>query len=282
MTVFTEEHRAFLEEWGYVVVPDVVPGELCDAVVETIFDFLEMDANDPEDWYREPLRPGGMIEIYQHQALWNTRQHPRMHQLFAELWGDEKLRVSIDRVGMKPPRHPDHPEYEHKGFIHWDTDTSQTPIPFYVQGVLSLTDTDADMGGFQCVPGFHKNLEAWIAEQPADRNPFHPDLSRLPAGMKPTPIPAKAGSMTIWSTALAHGNGHNLGKRARFSQYISMSPYSRRGNTDNEHRIWCWENREPPGGKVFPGDPRRIEQTRYTTAELTPLGRKLLGIDSWE
>ena len=50
-----------------------------------------------------------------------------------------------------------------------------------------LTDTDADMGGFQCVPGFHRNLEAWIAEQPADRNPRIPDLSLLPPGRQVTP-----------------------------------------------------------------------------------------------
>lgn len=282
MSVFTEEHRAFLDEWGYVVVPDVVPIELCDAVVETIFDFLGMNPENPEDWYREPLRPGGMIEIYQHQALWNTRQHPRMHQLFAELWRNEKLHVSIDRVGFKPPSHPNHPEYDHKGFLHWDTDTSKRPIPFYVQGVLALTDTEADMGGFQCVPGFHRVLEEWIEKQPPDRNPFHPDLTRLPEGMKPTPIPAKAGSMVIWNIATLHGNGHNVSQRPRFSQYISMSSASRKTEEELKHRVACWQQREPPGGKVFPGDPRRVEQTRYQTAELTPLGRKLLGVDEWE
>lgn len=282
MTVFTEEHRAFLDEWGYVVVPDVVPVELCNAVVETIFDFLAMDESNPEDWYRKPLLPGGMIEMYQHQALWNTRQYPRMYQLFKELWRDEALRVSIDRVGMKPPRHPDHPDYEHKGFIHWDADTSRRPLPFFVQGVLALTDTEADMGGFQCIPGFHKNLEEWIDQQPPDRNPHHPDLDRLPPGMKPTPIPAKAGSMTIWNIATAHGNGHNISQKPRFSQYISMSPAKKWDEDTVAHRVWCWQEREPPGGTVFPGDPRRIEQNLYQTAELTPLGRKLLGVDDWE
>jgi hypothetical protein len=29
----------------------------------------------------------------------------------------------------------------------------------------------------------------------------------------------------------------------------------------------------------FPGDPRGWEQTKYGTAELSPLGRKLLGLD---
>ena len=36
------------------------------------------------------------------------------------------------------------------------------------------------------------------------------------------------------------------------------------------------------GSGGFPGDPRRIEEDHGTTAELTPLGRKLLGLDLWD
>jgi len=44
------------------------------------------------------------------------------------------------------------PGHEYKGFIHWDVNTSLNPIPVNVQGVLSLVDTDIEMGGFQCIP----------------------------------------------------------------------------------------------------------------------------------
>jgi hypothetical protein len=33
---------------------------------------------------------------------------------------------------------------------------------------------------------------------------------------------------------------------------------------------------------AFPGDPRNWEQNQGTTAELTELGQKLLGLKSWE
>jgi hypothetical protein len=49
-----------------------------------------------------------------------------------------------------------------------------------------------------------------------------------------------------------------------------------------QHRVRCWQEREPPGPPTFPGDPRRIEQQFGTTAVLTPLGRRLLGADFWE
>jgi hypothetical protein len=49
-----------------------------------------------------------------------------------------------------------------------------------------------------------------------------------------------------------------------------------------ERRIRLWQERLCPGGPAFPGDPRRKEELHGTTAELTPLGRKLLGLDLWE
>jgi len=281
MAILTETDRQFFNDNGYVVVPNVVDVKDCDAVIDALFLFLGMNRNDPGDWYRLPLKPGGMVEIYQHQALWNTRQLPRMHALFSEILGTERLCVTVDRVGFKPPYTPAHPEFDHKGFTHWDVDTSRLPVSFGVQGVLCLTDTGENMGGFTCVPGFHRGLEEWICRQPADRNPRVPDLSTLPPGMKSVPIPATAGSMIVWNNLLLHGNGHNVSDRPRFSQYISMFPADRLSEENRAHRIDCWRNRLPPGGTVFPGDPREVEQKQFQTAELTELGRKLLGLDRW-
>jgi ectoine hydroxylase-related dioxygenase (phytanoyl-CoA dioxygenase family) len=279
MAILSEADHRFFEANGYIVVPDVIDAAECEAVIDALFLFLGMDRNDPEDWYRLPLKPGGMVEIYQHQALWNTRQNPRLHALFTEIRGTERLCVSIDRVGFKPPFTPAHPEYDHKGFTHWDVDTTRLPVPFGVQGVLCLTDTAEDMGGFSCVPGFHQGLEEWISRQPPDRNPRVPDLTTLPPDKTVVPIPAAAGSMIVWNSLLLHGNGRNVSDRPRFSQYISMFPEGRLSDEQREHRIECWRNRLPPGGTTFPGDPREIEQNQFRTAELTDLGRKLLGID---
>src|SRR6478736_6405505 len=99
MAILSEADRRFFDENGYVVVPDVIDAEACEAVVEALFTFLQMDRHNPEDWYRLPLKPGGMVEIYQHQALWDNRQNHRMHALFTEILGTERLCVTIDRVG---------------------------------------------------------------------------------------------------------------------------------------------------------------------------------------
>ena len=248
------------------------------ATVTAIWAFLGMDSGCPDDWYRPPLAPGGMVEIYHHQALWDNRQNPRVHQAFSELFRTSRLWVSIDRANLKPPLHPAYPDYDHRGFMHWDVDTRRLhDIPFGVQGVLYLSDTTEDMGGFQCVPGMHRNLEDWIKTQPRDRNPRLPDLS----GREVVPIPAKAGDLVIWDRLLPHGNGRNRSSRPRLAQYITMFPAAEDDEAYRLRRIHMWERRLPPRGKAFPGDPRRWERRFSGTAKLTPLGRKLLGQDRW-
>ncbi len=276
MNVLTEQDLEFFRENGYVVVPNAVPQENLDAAIAAIWQFLDADPNNPETWYGPPLRKDGMVEIYQHQALWDNRQHPRVYGAFADIFGNEKLWVSMDRASMKPPPHPDYPEYDSKGFVHWDCDTSKLPLPFGVQGVLYLTDTTEDMGGFRCIPGFHKNLEEWIKTQPADRNPRAPDLT----GLEVKPIPGKAGDLLIWDRLLAHGNGHNTSNRPRMAQYITMSP-ARDDENARRQRIERWEKRQHTPLDPNAGDPRRWEEQHGKTAELTPLGRKLLGLDLW-
>jgi Phytanoyl-CoA dioxygenase (PhyH) len=282
LRVLNEQDLESFGENGYLVVPNVVPQANLDAVVAAIWEFLEMDPDDPATWYSLE-RKGSIVHLHQHQALWDNRQHPRLYQAFADLLGTEALWVSMDRAGMKPPIDPRFPHYEDRGFIHWDLDTTK-PLPerLGVQGVLALTDTTAEMGGFQCIPGFHRVLAAWIREQPEDRSPRSPDLSRLPPGYQVTPIPMKAGDLVIWNRLLAHGNGRNEGARPRLAQYITMSPATD-DETQRQERIACWRERRAPSywERDIP-EPYRGRERRFAPAELTPLGRKLLGLDLWE
>src|ERR1700678_1773008 len=108
MTVTCEDVE-FFQENGYVVIRNVVPERLLAPVADAIWQFLEMDPNDPETWYRGGPRVGALVEIHQHQALWDTRQWPAVHEAFAAILGTEKLWVAMDRAGMKPPRNPKYP-----------------------------------------------------------------------------------------------------------------------------------------------------------------------------
>jgi hypothetical protein len=272
--VLSTADRAFWDENGYVVIHNAVPQANLDAVVEDIWEFLGVDRHDPEAWYRAPISKAGMLEMYQTQSLWNNRQYPRVHQAFADIWGTEKLWVSFDRANMNPPARPD---WDYQGMVHWDIDTSLDPIPFKVQGVLYLEDTSADQGGFQCVAGFHNRFEEWVKTQPADRDVWHPALD----GLEVKTIPGKAGDLLIWHSLLPHGNSRNRSNKPRLAQYITMYPARENDEEERQYRINSWRERQPPRGKAFPGDPRGFEQNR-PTAELSELGKKLLGLERWD
>jgi hypothetical protein len=50
----------------------------------------------------------------------------------------------------------------------------------------------------------------------------------------------------------------------------------------SEQRVASWRSNGPGPGRSFHGDLRRIEEQRSAAAQLTPLGRRLLGSDAWE
>jgi len=283
LQVLTDEDWGFWQQNGYVIIHDAVPEENIDAVVNMIWQFEEKDPNDPATWYRPPrrdiqmteLRNSGMVEVYNHPALWNNRQYPKVYDAFVDIWGTEKLWVTIDRANLNLPVRPGS---EFKGFIHWDIDTSLTPKPVNVQGVLSLSDTTEETGGFQCIPELYRNFDEWVKTQPADRDPFMPDIS----GFNIEKVITKKGDLLIWNSMLAHGIRPNHSSRPRLAQYISMMPAQEDNEELRQWRIRSWKNKIPPDGYAFPGDPRNWEQQNAETAKLTPLGEKLLGLKKWE
>ncbi|MED2974824.1 phytanoyl-CoA dioxygenase family protein [Fictibacillus sp. B-59209] len=282
LRVLSEEDWKFWKENGYVIVRDAVPQDHVDRLAKLIWDFEEKDPNDSSTWYTaarreiqmEELKNTGMVELYNHQYLWDNRMHQRVYDAFVDIWGTEKLWASIDRCNLNLPMKPGH---EYNSFIHWDVDTSLDPIPVNVQGVLSLVDTDVDMGGFQCIPELYRDFDEWVKDQPADRDPHKPDTT----GYTPTKVVTKAGDLLIFNSMQPHGIRPNYSDKPRLAQYISMFPAQEGNEQLVETRVESWKERIPPSGKAFPGDPRNLEHERYDTAQLTELGEKLLGLKKW-
>ncbi len=262
-----------LSENGYLVFPNVISEELCQAVIWDIEDHLNVDP---------PILPNacGMVEIYHCQSMWDVRQHCAVHNVFSDfdLFGRNDLWVSIDRVSKKMPGEEDPDEYYNGGFIscHWDININQRPRPFAVQGVIALVDTDEDMGGFQCMPGLYKELDNWLAQKPCGK--AWQSYVKPPYPHEIVRVPMKAGSLLVWDSFLPHGNGLNRGNKIRYAQYVTMM--LKGDNRLRTERINCWKTNSPPSDWAFPGDPRMIEQKKKP-AILVGLGRKLLGLDEW-
>lgn len=279
----TEEQWAFWKYNGYVIIENAVPAENVEAMVDLLWKFEEKDPTDTESWYRAPrreirmteLKNTGMVEMYNHQRMWDNRQYPKIYRAFQDIWGTDKLWVTIDRANLNFPIRPGH---EYKGFIHWDIDTSLDPKPVNVQGVLALSDTDDECGGFQCIPELFRNFDEWVKTQPADRNPFMPDTS----GLEIVKVNMKKGDLLIFNSHLAHGIRPNHSDRPRLAQYIAMTPAEEENEELRQWRINSWKNRIAPEGYAFPGDPREWEKKHAETATLTALGEKLLGLTKWD
>ena len=282
LEVLSEEDWQFWIQNGYIVIKNAVPKKQVKKLADFLWEFEEKDAANPETWYAPPraemkmkeLTNTGMVEVYNHQYLWNNRQYPLVHQAFTDIWGTEKLWVTIDRANLNLPISPG---FEYKGFIHWDYDPETKPQN--VQGVLALADqTDENMGGFQCVPELYRTYDTWKLTQPDNRDHFKPDVT----GFEIVKVKMNAGDLLIFNSTQPHGIRPNRsGNKVRLAQYISMMPAEEDNEALRQWRIASWKERRAPEGYAFPGDPRGWEQTKYTTAGLSSLGKKLLGLDKW-
>ncbi len=269
---------------GFVIFRQAVPRDNVDRLAALLWDFDEKDPGDPTTWHAPERRPhvrpelnnAGMVEIYNHQYLWDNRMERRVYDAFVDIWDRADLWVAIDRANLNPPRQI---KGNSDGFIHWDVDTTLDPLPIGVQGVLSLAVQDDATGGFQCVPYLFEHLDEWAKTRPADRNPLLPDMTGLTRennSMEP-------GDLMIFNSLLAHGvrPNHTEG-RVRMAQYISIYPANPEDTADRAERIRLWREMDHPKRPDFPGDPRAWEKKNATTARLTPLGERLLGLADWQ
>ena len=281
LRILSEDDWNFWIKNGYIIVKNVISKEQAAESAAFLWEYEGKDPNDKDTWYRAPetvhkmkeLNNAGMVEVYNNQILWKNRQAPKLHQAFADIWGTEKLWSSIDRANLNFPIREG---FEYKAFIHWDYDPETNPQ--CVQGVLALADqTDEHMGGFQCIPELFQSYDTWKLSQPKDRNRFKPDTT----GFTPTKVKMEAGDLLIFNSSEPHGiRANNSNDKVRVAQYISMLPADEDNEDLRQWRINSWQERKPPEGDGFPGDPLARE-LNYPIAELSDLGKKVLGLDKW-
>lgn len=210
--VFDAADLAHWDAEGYVIVRNAVTAEDAKAAETLLWELAGADPADPESWYQN--RPGGiMIEQFQHPAQTALRHSPRVHKAYAQLWGSPDLWMTIDRMSFNPPARPGAP---HVGLrLHWDVSLA-LPIPFATQGILYLTETTADQGALELVPGFHHRVETWLGGL-RGRDPRQEDLSA-----DAITVAAGAGALVIWRQDLPHGASPNRASRPRMAQYLNM------------------------------------------------------------
>jgi hypothetical protein len=271
MAILSEADHAFFAEHGYLTVPDVLPPENLQAAITTICEFLGIHQEEPESWYRKKLGSNGIVPIHHPQTFWNNRQYPKIHQIFAELYGTEKLWVTMDRASFKPPFRSQLFQRRDDSLLHWDVDPKKAKN-LSIQGVLYLTDTEANQGAFECVPAAYRFLAQLLQDHKKVRF-LKPEADQKDI----LGIAGRAGTLVLWNSLLLHRSGLNRTDRPRFVQYIAMHPVG--SEQERQERVKLWQERRVP--KHWRGWRYQIEPEPGKPAELDALGRKLLGLDPW-
>jgi hypothetical protein len=270
--MIAEADKRHFQEYGYVVLKSLVPESVCAAARAAIASYLGVSAEEPATWYRHRIRGHGIIPLHHAQAFWDLRQHPAVHAAFAALYGTEKLWVSVDRASFKPPTRGHEHAYHHEPF-HWDGDPRRRQLS--IQGLVYLTDTSPEQGGFCCVPQFYRQLDDWLLRHTGPEAPQHPDVTGFPIER----IGAPAGSLVVWNRRMPHSSAENVGDAPRWVQYVTMDPEGDEAARAVQTTMYL--EKRPPAWAVR----QRIAEQQIPEpgepARLTPLGRKLAGLTPW-
>eukprot|EP00927_Polykrikos_kofoidii_P049631 TRINITY_DN43668_c0_g1_i1.p1 TRINITY_DN43668_c0_g1~~TRINITY_DN43668_c0_g1_i1.p1 ORF type:complete len:429 (-),score=63.48 TRINITY_DN43668_c0_g1_i1:20-1306(-) len=316
----TANIKEFFDKYGLVVVRRVADEEACERSREELWDLVEREVpkvnrHEPETWNAWPsLAQLGLLGMTMPLTpqLCRNRINDSVYASFAAVFGRRDLHVNIGRLGaMRPTKSDsgstgvqangvmgsaslgeDKPHWRTAPgaeWLHWDANpwtgavssfSWNMPDPVLnrgydrlaVQAVLALGDCKESNGGFFCVPGSHKIFRDWgrAHNHPSIRaqmlSPEGPSQFRLPSDdplkLAAEVVPIREGDLLIWNAYLAHSNSPNQSSSMRLVQYIQMKP------ADDRVMLPLLDDASllPPASEF----------------DVTPLGRKLLGMGSWQ
>ncbi|MDY0986062.1 Phytanoyl-CoA dioxygenase (PhyH) [Flavobacterium sp. ACN2] len=218
VNVLSKQDLEFWNRNGYVVVKNAISKEDCKATQKAIWEYLKMNPNEKESWYkRHEEQKGLMLNFSDHETLNRNRFSPRVKKAYEQLYGTTNIYKTIDKVSFNPP------ETDHFTFLgsplHWDMSLKK-PLTYGLQGLFYLTECRENDGAFHCVPGFHNQIDEWLDELEPHENPREKALKTL----QPKPITGDAGDFIIWHNTLPHCATPNRGESPRMVQYLTYLP----------------------------------------------------------
>lgn len=219
VNILSEEDLECWNTKGYVVIKNAVSKEDCENTVNLICETINADLQNESTWYKKhPLKQGIMIQLFQDEILNKNRLSPKIKLAYEQLWKRKDLLVSMDRVSFNPPETD---SYQFPGpNLHWDVSLKQ-PIPYGLQGILYLSDTEKTQGAFTVIPEFHTKIDSWLDNLPEEANPRDSELLK---NETLDPIAGETGDFIIWNHCLPHGSCPNTSDKPRFVQYINYQP----------------------------------------------------------
>eukprot|EP01124_Arcella_intermedia_P032330 TRINITY_DN7517_c0_g1_i1.p1 TRINITY_DN7517_c0_g1~~TRINITY_DN7517_c0_g1_i1.p1 ORF type:complete len:397 (+),score=95.28 TRINITY_DN7517_c0_g1_i1:40-1230(+) len=302
-----KEHQEMLSKYGFVVV-QLLDAEQCDRTVGEFWEdanrrskdkkgdtYIPIEKDKPWTWetpnWPSPKKKFLLDTPAFTPSAFANRTDPKLHEVFCHLLGRKDLLCSIDNWGffratkglefLEPSGElalRDREEWRYSLQLHWDVNPwfldivlkKGVPEPF--QGLVALVDCPEEVGGFLAVPGSHLYMYDWISERLA------PNLAKT--SIRPPPddpmqryaqkVPLRKGEMVIWYARTLHSNFANYSDKMRIVQYIRCLPATKE----------CIE--------LDRYNPIRVRRhnsedkfTDWSLPFLTPLGRKMTGLEDW-
>lgn len=242
--VDTENWKAYLEKYGFVVIKDVADDNHIRTATGLMWNFLEsletgIDRNKPTTWKNEnwphSLSTGIISQhgIGQSDFMWYCRLIPNVRQIFEKLWDENEMLVSFDGAGIF--RSPKFNKTKANGsWYHIDQNPVHQPGKCAIQGALNLLPSGPKDGGFVVLPGSHLTYSALTALKIGNSTPSRRFFSvtehmDVYDGIRPIKVDVSAGDFILWDSRTVHCNTQprDMTKEnqiVRMVAYICMTP----------------------------------------------------------
>ena len=256
---------------GYVVRHGAVPVEMCDAVIDAIATELGIVLDDPETWARISTEID-QVPLWAHQSQWDIRQLPNLCDAWSTIWGRRDLWADMNSCRVTPPWQSGRADALD---VHFDVDPRDQSQQWY-PGIVALTDAGEREGGFRCAPSLFRERDRWPHEWPASNRGVEYKLPVIDDEI--VEMPLRKGDVLIMDSHLPHGTVRNTSTTPRAVFYMQLHP------PGNDHELAqrladVDAGRCPSWWRWKPGHDRLDPPLRPLS--LTPLGRRLLGIEPW-
>lgn len=276
MTVTANETKVLSDEqveqfWrdGYLLLRGVLSSDEVEHYRQAMLDIFPRDLNLPPDWTGwmgriKPYRAG-------HDQTWDTPEllplfaHPRLYEVMVQLLESPRLRVSDGSLGYTF-RNDSHSEKARSQNLHLDASVPRDVDNFLftleevqLGGCFYFTDVEPNGGGIHVVPGGHRLVESEARAHPQGRH-LHGNWRQL-EHLESVEVTGNAGDFALLHHLMPHAASHNRRPTTRLAQFLRFV------RVDHPHGYGS----RPPRA--------------YGEAQLgvmTPLARRLLGLDPWE
>ncbi|AYV85468.1 MAG: phytanoyl-CoA dioxygenase family protein [Satyrvirus sp.] len=252
----------FFDEYGFIVVRDVLTREECQMTIDEMFSYIEknyegFDRNNLNTWEKWPDSSYGMPSKkpqFTPQILKN-RQNPNIYNVYSSLLGTPNVLVNHDRWAIYRPTKLVGDKYKTKENIHLDicpmrfaeNDPSIWPkvdnLAYndvsdfmmennhvtisdrgrQLQSILNLVDNEENDGGLIIVPGFHKQFSQWLRTiNKLTSDECKYSINNNSIKQNAIRITCRAGSLVIWDQRCIHGSKPNHSERMRCVQFMKI------------------------------------------------------------